>query len=60
LYATDFTFIVNFPSYIANPIKELTKGIQAITNKNYEQRLHFSSEDEFGELASAFNSMAEN
>lgn len=54
-----FTFIVNFPSYIANPIKELTKGIQAITNKNYEQRLHFSSEDEFGELASAFNSMAE-
>lgn len=54
-----FTFIVNFPSYIANPIKELTKGIQEITNKNYEQRLHFSSEDEFGELASAFNSMAE-
>ena len=54
-----FTFIVNFPSYIANPIKALTKGIQEITNKNYEQRLHFSSEDEFGELASAFNSMAE-
>lgn len=54
-----FTFIINFPSYIANPIKALTKGIQEITNKNYEQRLHFSSEDEFGELASAFNSMAE-
>lgn len=54
-----FTFIVNFPSYIANPIKELTRGIQEITNKNYEQRLHFSSSDEFGDLAAAFNSMAQ-
>lgn len=29
-------FIVNFPGYIANPIVQLTQGIRAISNKNYE------------------------
>src|SRR5260221_9106827 len=54
-----FAFIVNFPGYIANPIKELADGIKAISNKNYDERLHFESGDEFGELAEAFNSMAQ-
>ncbi|HWY12465.1 MAG TPA: ATP-binding protein [Bacteroidia bacterium] len=54
-----FTFIINFPGYIANPIKELTESIKQISNKNYNQRLHFRSNDEFGELAEAFNTMAE-
>ncbi|MBN8694924.1 MAG: HAMP domain-containing protein [Bacteroidetes bacterium] len=54
-----FTFIINFPGYIANPIKELTESIKQIAGKNYHQRLHFRSGDEFGELADAFNSMAE-
>ncbi len=54
-----FAFIVNFPGYIANPIKHLTVGIQEISNKNYDERLHFESGDEFGELAEAFNSMAQ-
>ena len=54
-----FTFILNFPGYIANPIKELTEGIREITNKNYDKRVYFSSGDEFGELAGAFNNMAE-
>jgi len=53
------SFIFNFPSYIATPIINLTAGIKQIANKNYAQRLHFQSEDEFGELANAFNSMAE-
>lgn len=53
-----FSFYVNFPGYIANPIRELTEGITAIANKNYRQRLEFSSKDEFGELAIAFNKMA--
>ena len=53
-----FTFIVNFPGYIANPITQLTIGIKQIADKNYTQRLHFSSNDEFGELAEAFNSMS--
>jgi nitrate/nitrite-specific signal transduction histidine kinase len=54
-----FTFVINFPAYLASPIKQLTEGIRAITAKNYEQRLHFSSNDEFGELATAFNLMAQ-
>ena len=54
-----FAFIINFPGYIANPINELTEGIKEISNKNYDERLNFESGDEFGELAEAFNSMAQ-
>ncbi|MCS3800704.1 ATP-binding protein [Niastella sp. OAS944] len=54
-----FTFIVNFPGLIANPIAKFTEGIKAIANKNYSQRIHMQRNDEFGELASAFNNMAE-
>ena len=54
-----FTFIVNFPGYIANPIRQLTDSIKSIANKNYEERLHFDRKDEFEELAEAFNQMAE-
>ena len=58
-FLISFSFIINFPRYIANPINDLTEGIKEIANKNYSQRLHFRSSDEFGELANAFNSMAE-
>lgn len=54
-----FTFMVNFPGLIANPISTLTEGIQAIANKDYSQRIHLDRKDEFGELAKAFNDMAE-
>ncbi|MBA4145122.1 MAG: PAS domain-containing sensor histidine kinase [Cytophaga sp.] len=54
-----FTFIVNFPGYVANPILQLTNSIKSIANKNYEERLHFDRKDEFEELAEAFNQMAE-
>ena len=57
-FLMSFTFVVNFPSMIANPIVELTEGIREIIKKNYSQRLNFSSKDEFGEVAKAFNSMA--
>ena len=53
-----FTFIVNFPGYIANPVKELTMGIQEIARKNYSLRLHYQENDEFGQLAESFNEMA--
>ncbi|MGA0560214.1 ATP-binding protein [Larkinella sp. VNQ87] len=53
-----FSFIINFPGYIANPLRELTRGIQEVASRNFEERLHFRSNDEFGELARAFNSMA--
>lgn len=54
-----FSFIINFPGYIANPLRELTRGIQEVASRNFEERLHFRSNDEFGELARAFNSMAQ-
>jgi signal transduction histidine kinase len=54
-----FTFMVNFPGLIANPISKLTEGIQAIANKDYKQRIHLDRKDEFGDLAKAFNDMAE-
>ena len=54
-----FTFVFNFPSLVANPIAKLTVGIQAIANKNYRERIHLNRKDEFGQLAQAFNSMAE-
>lgn len=54
-----FTFVFNFPSLIASPISKLTEGIKAIANKNYGERIHLNRKDEFGELANAFNTMAE-
>jgi len=56
-FLISFTMLMNFPRNIASPIRELTQGIQEIARKNYDQQLYFSSNDEFGELASAFNSM---
>jgi len=53
------SFIVSFPGYIANPLRELTRGIKQVASRNFEERLHFQSSDEFGELARSFNSMAQ-
>jgi PAS domain S-box-containing protein len=54
-----FTLLVNLPSNIANPIKELTESIKQIAIKNYAERVHFESHSEFGQLAKSFNTMAE-
>ena len=52
-------FLIGFPGYVANPLRELTDSIQQIAQRNYGQRLNFSSQDEFGTLAHSFNTMAE-
>lgn len=57
LFLIAFSFIINFPGYIANPIRELTERIKEIAKRNYHQQLSFTSNDEFGELAQAFNTM---
>ena len=44
---------------MASPVASLTEGIKAIADKNYSQRIHLNRKDEFGELANAFNTMAE-
>jgi signal transduction histidine kinase len=54
-----FTLLVNLPGNIANPIKELTESIKQIAAENYKQRVHFQKHNEFGELATSFNTMAE-
>lgn len=54
-----FSFIVNFPRTISEPVQQLTEGLREITRKNYEPRLGVDRKDEFGEMAQAFNQMAE-
>jgi NtrC-family two-component system sensor histidine kinase KinB len=41
------------------PLTEMTRGVRAIASQNFSQRLAVTSRDELGELASAFNDMAE-
>jgi len=53
------TLTVNFPDIIAKPVKALAEGISAIASKNYSNRIHLKQDDEFGDLANAFNMMAE-
>ncbi|MEJ5995103.1 ATP-binding protein [Pedobacter sp. Du54] len=53
-----FTFIVNFPGFVANPLAEFGQAIKQVGNGNYLQRLNFNNNDEFSELAVSFNAMA--
>ncbi|WP_276089306.1 ATP-binding protein [Pedobacter sp. JY14-1] len=53
-----FSFSVNFPGFVANPLREFSEAIKAISRKNYKQRLEFKGNDEFAELAEEFNTMA--
>lgn len=53
-----FTFIFNLPGIISDPIRSLSEGIGEIADKNYKKRIYLKQDDEFGELANAFNIMA--
>jgi NtrC-family two-component system sensor histidine kinase KinB len=59
IFLIGFTFLINFPSIVTEPINAITAGIQEIANKNYKQRIYIDNKDEFGQLAAAFNQMAE-
>jgi PAS domain S-box-containing protein len=59
LFLVTLTFIFNFPAVISDPITKLSEGIVEIAGKNYSKRIYLKQKDEFGELANAFNSMAE-
>ncbi|MCF3107253.1 HAMP domain-containing protein [Niabella sp. CC-SYL272] len=54
-----FTLLLNLPAAISNPIKTLTSSIRSITSKNYSQRIYYNKPDEFGDMAKAFNTMAQ-
>ena len=59
LTLVSFTFIFNLPGIISGPIQSLSDGIKEIANKNYSKRIYLKQKDELGDLANAFNSMAE-
>ncbi len=59
VFLISFTFLLNFPSVITNPVNQLTAAIKAISEKKYDQRIYIQNKDEFGNLANAFNEMAE-
>jgi len=57
LIAVSFTY--SFSSYFNERFTQLYGGIKEIVSSNYGQRLHFEGRDEFFEIASVFNEMAE-
>lgn len=59
IFLIAFTFIVNFPSVITEPIQQFTEAIKEIAAKNYRHRIHLDRKDEYGKMADAFNEMAE-
>jgi NtrC-family two-component system sensor histidine kinase KinB len=59
VFIVALTFSYNFPSVVINPIRNITEAIHEIAKKNYKHRIHIKNKDEFGEMADAFNAMAE-
>lgn len=53
------SFVIKFPKSIVDPIKQLTQKIKFISERNYNQKLEIKNQDELGDLALAFNVMAE-
>ena len=54
-----FSFMINFPGYIAGSIRKITESIKDISNSDFKNRIQVSTADEFKELAEAINYMAE-
>jgi len=52
-------FIIAFPVKIVKPVKDLTNKIKAVSQRDYNQKIEVSSNDEIGLLSQAFNLMAE-
>jgi signal transduction histidine kinase len=59
VFLVGLTFSYNFPSVLTAPIATLKEGIEEISRKNYQFRIHIDRKDEFGQMADAFNRMAE-
>lgn len=54
------TLALNLPGIVAAPVKRLTDGIREIAKGNYKTRIDLNNqEDEFGQMANAFNRMAD-
>ena len=59
VFIVGLTFSYNFPSVLTTPIAALKDGIEEISRKNYQFRIHLNRKDEFGQMADAFNRMGE-
>jgi len=59
IFIIAITFSYNFPGIVTDPIQKLTEAIYQIGKKNYKHRIHLERKDEFGQMADAYNSMAE-
>lgn len=58
-FVISFMLLLNLPANIANPIQKLTQSIKQIASSNYKERVYLDKNDEFGELAQSFNTMAQ-
>lgn len=59
IFLVSITFLFNFPSIVTEPINDFTEAIRQISLKNYNHHIHIKNKDEFGQMADAFNSMAD-
>ena len=50
--------LLRIPRALTTPIEKLVEGILEISNHNYDKRLNFHDNVEFGKVASSFNNMA--
>ncbi len=48
-----------FSRHILAPVKKLTAGTRALASRKFNTRIHVAARDELGELARAFNTMAQ-
>jgi two-component system sensor histidine kinase BaeS len=55
--ATLVAFVLS--RHLSAPMRELTKGTRALASRRFEARIAVRSSDEFGQLASDFNGMAQ-
>ncbi|MGZ3776076.1 MAG: HAMP domain-containing protein [Mucilaginibacter sp.] len=53
-----FSFSVNISAFIADPFIKLTEAFGEISRKNFDYHIRFGNNQEFEELADAFNRMA--
>lgn len=53
-----FSLFMSMPSFLAEPIRKLTDGIDRIATGHYNERVELPRNDEFGHMATRFNTMA--
>ncbi|NMC67441.1 MAG: response regulator [Spirochaetales bacterium] len=57
LFSISFTIIFIISKNLSNPLEQLLFSINKITSGDYSYRLEVNSNDEIGDISSAFNSM---